>query len=180
MLFESTRITLRKMTVQDIEVYHKWRNDLEVMQSTAPILDVYHIEETEEFVTQVILGSHSSKCYIIVDKESKKPIGITSLINIDNKNRNAECIIDIGDKESWGKGYGAEAMKLLLDFGFLEMNLHRIYLRVFSFNSRAIKLYEKLGFQQEGKSRESIFRNGKWHDIIHMSIMQNEYAEKIK
>lgn len=71
-------------------------------------------------------------------------------------------------------------MKLILDFGFLEMNLHRIYLRVFSFNSRAIKLYEKLGFQQEGKSRESIFRNGKWHDIIHMSIMQNEYAEKIK
>jgi RimJ/RimL family protein N-acetyltransferase len=46
MLFESTRITLRKMTVQDIEVYHKWRNDLEVMQSTAPMLDVYHIEES--------------------------------------------------------------------------------------------------------------------------------------
>ena len=180
MLFESTRITLRKMTVHDTEVYHKWRNDIEVMQSTAPMLDVYHIEETEEFVKQVILGSHSSKCYMIVDKESKKPIGITSLINIDYKNRNAECIIDIGDKKSWGKGYGAEAMKLLLDFGFLEMNLHRISLRVFSFNNRAINLYEKLGFQQEGKSRESIYRNGKWHDIIHMSIIQNKYVEKMK
>lgn len=177
MLFESTRITLRKMTAQDTEIYHKWRNDIEVMQSTAPLLDVYHIEDTEEFVTKVILGSHSSKSYIISDKESKKPIGITSLINIDYKNRNAECIIDIGDKEAWGKGYGTEAMKLLLDFGFLEMNLHRICLRVFSFNSRALKLYEKLGFLQEGKSRESIFRDGKWHDIVHMSILQNEYLK---
>jgi len=168
------------MTAQDTEIYHKWRNDIDVMQTTAPLLDVYHIEETEEFVNQVILGSQSSKSYIIVEKESKKPIGITSLINIDYKNRNAECIIDIGDKESWGKGYGAETMKLLLDLGFLEMNLHRISLRVFSFNSRAIKLYEKLGFQQEGRSRESIFRDGKWHDIIHMSILQSEYAEKMR
>lgn len=180
MLFESTRIILRKMTAQDTEIYHKWRNDIDVMQTTAPFLDVYHIEETEEFVNQVILRSQSSKSYIIVEKEYKKPIGITSLINIDYKNRNAEYIIDIGDKEAWGKGYGAEAMKLLLDLGFLEMNLHRISLRVFSFNSRAIKLYEKLGFQQEGRSRESIFRDGKWHDIIHMSILQSEYAEKMR
>lgn len=180
MLFESTRIVLRKMTAQDTEIYHKWRNDIDVMQTTAPLLDVYHIEETEEFVQQVILGSQSSKSYIIVEKELKKPIGITSLINIDYKNRNAECIIDIGDKKAWGKGYGVEAMKLLLDLGFLEINLHRISLRVFSFNSRAIKLYEKLGFQQEGRSRESIFRDGKWHDIIHMSILQSEYAEKMR
>lgn len=180
MLFESARIVLRKMTTQDTEIYHKWRNDLDVMQTTAPILDVYHIEETEEFVHQVILGSQSSKSYIIIEKVSKKPIGITSFVNMDYKNRNAECIIDIGDKEAWGKGYGAEAMKLLLDYGFLEMNLHRISLRVFSFNGRAIKLYETLGFQQEGRSRESIFRDGKWHDIIHMSILQSEYIEKIR
>lgn len=180
MLFESDRIILRKMTSEDTELYHQWRNDIEVMQSTAPLLDVYNIKETEEFVTHVILGSHFSKSYIIVEKESKKPIGVTSLINIDYKNRNAECIIDIGDKEAWGKGYGAEVMKLLLDFGFLEMNLHRIFLRVFSFNDRAIKLYEKLGFQQEGKLRESIFRGGQWHDILHMSILENEYAEKRK
>ncbi|WMM26226.1 GNAT family protein [Tissierella sp. MB52-C2] len=180
MLFESDRIILRKMTSEDTELYHQWRNDIEVMQSTAPLLDVYNIKETEEFVTHVILGSHFSKSYIIVEKKSKKPIGVTSLINIDYKNRNAECIIDIGDKEAWGKGYGAEAMKLLLDFSFLEMNLHRIFLRVFSFNDRAIKLYEKLGFQQEGKLRETIFRGGQWHDILHMSILENEYAEKRK
>ena len=178
MLFESTRIILRKMTAQDTEIYHEWRNDTEVMQTTAPFLDVYNIRETEEFVNQVILGSQFSKSYIIVEKESNKAIGIASLINIDYKNRNAECIIDIGDKEVWGKGYGTETMKLILEFGFLEMNLHRIFLRVFSFNSRAIKLYEKLGFQQEGRSREGFFREGKWHDIIHMSILQKEYVDR--
>ncbi len=133
MLFETERIVLRKMTAQDIEIYHTWRNDTGVMQTTAPLLDVYRMEETEEFVQQRILGSRSSKCYIILEKQTNKPIGITSLINIDPKNQNAECIIDIGEKEVWGKGYGSEAMKLLLDFGFLEMNLHRISLRVFSF-----------------------------------------------
>lgn len=179
MLFESERIILRKMTAQDAEVYHKWRNDIDVMQTTAPLLDVYTIEETEKFVNQIISGS-SSKSYIIVEKQSKKPIGVTSLIKIDYKNRNAECIIDIGEKDAWGKGYGAEAMKLLLDYGFMELNLHRIYLRVFSFNSRAIKLYEKVGFKQEGISREAIFRNGAWHDIIHMAVLQSEYFGKIK
>jgi len=178
MLFESDRIILRKMTAQDAAVYHKWRNDIDVMQTTAPLLDVYTIEETEDFVNKTILGSSSSKCYLIVDKQSDKPIGITSLIKIDYKNGNAECIIDIGEKEVWGKGYGSEAMKLLLDYGFQEMNLHRIYLRVFSFNSRAIKLYEKLGFKQEGISREAIFRYGAWHDIIHMAILQSEYLNK--
>ena len=178
MLFESNKIFLRKVTTADTELYHGWRNDVNVTQFTAQLVDVYNIKETEDFVTNVILGPLTSKSYMIVEKKSGKSIGITSLVHIDYKNRNAECIIDIGDKESWGKGYGTEALKLLLDFGFLELNLHRVSLRVFSFNGRAIKLYEKLGFQQEGKSRESIFRNGRWHDIIHMSILQNEYIEE--
>lgn len=175
MLFESSKIFLRKMMSDDVELYHAWRNDIDVMKSTAPFLDNYHLEETREFVNQVILGSQFSKSYIIVEKESNTPIGITSLINIDYKNRNAEFIIDIGDKNFWGKGYGTEAMKLILDYSFLEMNLHRISLRVFSFNNKAIKLYEKMGFKCEGRSRESIFREGKWHDIIHMGILQSEY-----
>ncbi|KNF09030.1 acetyltransferase, ribosomal protein N-acetylase [Gottschalkia purinilytica] len=176
MLFESSRIVLKKMTSSYAELYHSWRNNIEIMQSTNPLLDVYDLDETKEFINQVILGSHSSKSYIIVEKKSDTPIGITSLINIDYKNRNAECIIDIGEKDYWGKGYGTEALKLLLDYAFLEMNLHRVSLRVFSFNNNAIKLYEKLGFKYEGSSRQSLFREGTWHDIIHMGILQDEYV----
>ncbi|MEK4300405.1 GNAT family protein [Oceanobacillus sp. FSL W8-0428] len=178
MLFESRRVKLRKITKDDTELYHKWRNDVEVMHSTSPSLDVYPKKATEEFVEYAILGSDTSKGYILVDKKSETSIGIVSLINMDYKNRNAECIIDIGEKEYWGKGYGKEGLLLLLDYAFYELNLHRVSLRVFSFNERAIHLYKKIGFELEGKSRQTLFRDGKWHDIIHMGILQEEYFVK--
>ncbi|TCJ03573.1 GNAT family N-acetyltransferase [Cytobacillus praedii] len=163
------------MVSEDAELYHSWRNDMEVMVSTNPSLDLYTLQDTKEFVENVVLSSSSSKSYIIIEKELSKPIGITSLINIDYKNRNAECIIDIGEKDFWGKGYAKEALKLLLDFAFQEMNLHRVSLKVFSFNEKAINLYAKIGFKHEGVSRHSLFRNGHWHDIFHMGILQSEF-----
>ena len=175
MLFQSERIYLRKMTSEDVDVYHKWRNDVEVMRTTSPSMDVFTWDDTNGFVNQVILHASTSKSYMIVDSQTNRPIGITFLIQIDLKNRNAECIIDIGEKEYWGKGHGGEALKLLLDYAFLEMNLHRVSLRVFSFNEKAIKLYERLGFKQEGISRQFLFREGKWHDLVHMGILQQEY-----
>ncbi|CAH0121751.1 GNAT family N-acetyltransferase [Paenibacillus sp. CECT 9249] len=178
MLFETDRIKFRKMTAEDAELYHSWRNDMEVMQTTSPLLDMHTLETTRDFVNHVILGSDSAKSYMIVDKASGAPIGVTSLTHIDYKNRNAECILDIGAKRHWGKGYGTEALRLLLDYAFLEMNLHRVSLCVFSFNERAVKLYEKIGFKQEGITRQSLFRNGGWHDLIHMGILQTEYARQ--
>lgn len=178
MLFESERIRLRKMTKEDTGLYHRWRNDVEVMHSTSPFLDIYPMKATEDFVEYAILGSETSKGYIMVDKKKETSIGVVSLINMDYKNRNAECIIDIGEKEYWGKGYGGEALKLLLDYAFYELNLHRVSLRVFSFNERAIHLYKKIGFELEGKSRQTLFRDGKWYDIIHMGILQEEYFGK--
>ncbi|MGR3205007.1 GNAT family N-acetyltransferase [Bacillus glycinifermentans] len=178
MLFESSKVRLRKVTTEDTELYHTWRNDMEVMRNTNPSLDIYTIEATRDFVERVILGSNTAKGYMILEKESEKPIGITSLMNIDAKNRNAECMIDIGEKDFWGKGYGSEALILLLNYAFLEMNLHRVYLRVFSFNKKAIRLYEKLGFSHEGTSREALFREGVWHDIVHMGLLQGEYFKQ--
>ncbi|WP_263706472.1 GNAT family N-acetyltransferase [Shouchella tritolerans] len=180
MLFESAKVKLRKVTIDDAELYHTWRNDMEVMRNTSPSLDIYTIEATRGFVEQVILGSNTAKSYMIIEKENEKPIGITTLINIDDKNRNAECIIDIGEKDFWGKGYGREALTLLLNYSFLEMNLHRVYLRVFSFNKKAIRLYEKLGFRHEGTSREALFREGVWHDIVQMGLLQGEYFKEQK
>ncbi|MBG9773944.1 GNAT family protein [Brevibacillus laterosporus] len=176
MLFQSARIYLRKMTADDVTIYHTWRNDMEVMRTTNPSIDLCTLDSTQEFVNQVILGSSTSKSYMIIDKGSETPIGIVSLIQIDYKNRNAECIIDIGEKAYWGKGYGMEALKLLLDYAFLELNLHRVSLRVFSFNKKAIALYERMGFKHEGISREYIFRDGKWSDVFHMGILQREYV----
>src|SRR5690625_2219724 len=116
------------------------------MQSTSHTLDIYPLEATKKFVENVMLGSHAAKSYIMVERENEMPIGVLSLINIDFKNRNTECIIDIGEKEYWGKGYGKEGLKLLLDFAFYEMNLHRVSLIVFSFNVWAYSLYNYILF----------------------------------
>ncbi|WP_042403852.1 GNAT family N-acetyltransferase [Geomicrobium sp. JCM 19037] len=175
-MLKSERVRLRKMTEGDAKQYHRWRNDLDVMKTTNPYLDVYTLEETEQFVKQVMLGSSHSKSYIIVDRVSNEAIGVTSLIGIDMKNRNAECIIDIGDKDYWGKGYGREAFGLLLAYSFLEMNLHRLHLQVFEFNTAALQLYEKLGFTREGIKREAVYRNGEYFDIVQMSLLKRDYS----
>lgn len=173
-MFENNKIKLRKLSVGDYSTYHDWRNDIEVMQSTSPQLDIYTLEETEQFIS-MIASQSNAKGYMIEYKETKKTVGIVSLINIDYKNRSAECIIDIGSKDMWGKGIGTDAMSLILEFAFSELNLHRVYLQVFDFNKRAINLYEKIGFTHDGKFREALYRTGKWHDIVIMSILKNEY-----
>lgn len=172
MLFNGERLRLRKMSMEDVPVYHQWRNDMEVMHFTNPALDVFTYSDTENFV-QTIIESNHAKSYIIEERESDKPIGITALTNLDYENRNAECIIDIGDKNYWGKGFGREAFQLLLDYAFQEMNLHKVYLRVFSFNERAIRLYQKLGFQTEGELKEQVYRNGSWHGIVYMGLLKS-------
>ncbi|MBD7984291.1 GNAT family N-acetyltransferase [Sporosarcina sp. Sa2YVA2] len=174
MLFIGERVRLRKLSSEDAGTYHEWRNDLEVMHYTSPSLDVFTLADTESFITS-IAESTTSKSYIIEEIKTGKPIGITSLINIDFTNRNAECIIDIGDKDYWSKGFGREAFQLLLEFAFKELNLHKVVLRVFSFNERAIKLYQKLSFEEEGRLKEQLYRNGAWHDVVLMGLLKRKY-----
>ncbi|MFC4619326.1 GNAT family N-acetyltransferase [Camelliibacillus cellulosilyticus] len=177
MLFHGTLVRLRKMTLDDAKRYHEWRNDPELTQFTYPTIDAYSLADTEKFVEQ-ITQSANSKTYFIEENQHGKPIGITSLIEIDWANRHAEGVIDIGDKNYWGKGYGTEALGLLLELAFCELNLHRISLRVFSFNERAIKSYQKLGFVIEGVQKEVIFRNGEWHDVHFMGLLQRHYLSQ--
>ncbi|GGF13789.1 acetyltransferase [Halobacillus andaensis] len=173
-MFKGERIKLRKLAETDIETYHSWRNNEEVMRYTNPSLDKYTFSETQEFVEK-ITQSPTSKSYMIELIQSRKPLGITSLINIDYKNRNAECIIDIGEHEYWGNGYGKEALQLLIKYSFVELNLHKVYLRVFSFNDRAISLYEKMGFRIEGEQIDQLFRDGEWHNVVLMAIFQKDF-----
>jgi RimJ/RimL family protein N-acetyltransferase len=88
--------------------------------------------------------------------------------------------IGIGERQYWGKGYGSEATRLALKFAFHEINLHRVQLTVFSYNTRAIKLYEKLGFQREGVFREFLHRDGQRHDMLLYSLLRREWEESLK
>ncbi|PJF44100.1 MAG: N-acetyltransferase, partial [Phototrophicales bacterium] len=95
----------------------------------------------------------------------------------DLRNRSSEVGISIGQPSYWDQGYGTDAMRVLLRYGFYEINLHRIELKVYSFNERAIRSYEKLGFQKEVVARQAIFRDGQYHDVIIMGLLRSEWRD---
>lgn len=164
---------LRPIDADDIDQFVTWLNDEEVRQYLSIATPFNNIREREwvdnlyKDNSNIILG--------IVVKESNKHIGNIGLHKISTINRHAELGIFIGDKDSWSKGYGTEAIKLIVDYGFNQLNLHRIYLEVLDFNKRAERSYEKAGFNKEGTNREHIFKNGKYCDLHIMSILRTEW-----
>jgi len=90
-----------------------------------------------------------------------------------------DCFVGIGlgDREYWGKGYGTDAMKVILRYAFLELNLERVSLDVFEYNPRGMRSYEKVGFSIEGRQRGMILREGRRWDVIYMGILKEEWLE---
>ena len=108
---------------------------------------------------------------------SDRVIGEGGFLRIYHPWRSSDISIILGEKSAWGKGYGSEAMALMLDYGFGHLNLHRISLGVFDFNEAAIRFYEKTGFKREGVQRGGYYYDSAYHDIILMSILEDEYRE---
>jgi len=97
-------------------------------------------------------------------------------INLDHINRTAEVGIFIGEKSCWNKGYGEEAMRLLLDYAFNILNLESIMLNVYAFNTRAIRCYRKIGFKEIGRRRRARRIQGTSYDIIYMDLLAEEFS----
>jgi RimJ/RimL family protein N-acetyltransferase len=83
--------------------------------------------------------------------------------------------IGIGEREYWGKGYGKDAMRIMLRYAFMELNLHRVSLNVYEYNPRAIRSYEKAGFTVEGRQRQALNRDGRRWDMIYMGSLREEW-----
>jgi len=88
--------------------------------------------------------------------------------------------LSIGERDLWGKGFGTQAMNLVLEFAFTEVNLCRVTLTVFEYNPRAIRSYEKAGFRHEGRLRGLLSREGKRWDVLYMGILREEWQEHNK
>lgn len=105
-------------------------------------------------------------------------IGTARLHSFDLHNRRARYAVGIFDPAYWGQGIGTEVTRLVLQFAFEELHLHRVDLRVLAYNTRAIRAYEKAGFVQEGIEREGALINGRWESDVWMSILEQEYAAR--
>lgn len=102
-------------------------------------------------------------------------IGFVVLFNLKWGNQSAEMAIGIGDKSYHGKGYGQDALKLILNYAFNELNLHRVSLTVMDYNLPAIKAYERVGFVREGTHRQAVQRQGKRYDLLLYGILRDEF-----
>jgi RimJ/RimL family protein N-acetyltransferase len=85
--------------------------------------------------------------------------------------------ISIGERDYWSKGYGTDAMRLIVQYGFIELNLHRISLGLHAYNERALKTYQKVGFKMEGRMRGEGLRDGVRYDSLWMGILREEWME---
>lgn len=172
-MYCNENIKLVPFTKEYLEKYHSWRNDMDIMQFDQPGF-LYPISYDEAASWHEKINSYNnSHSFIIKDKKSDEAIGICAFMNMDYKNRNVELSIVLGEKKFWGKGYGKQVMDLMIKLGFEEFNMHKLILRVMSFNDRAIRLYEKLGFEKEGTLKETIYRNGKYFDTIYFGLLKN-------
>jgi len=115
--------------------------------------------------------------FLIRTLEEDLTIGLIGLDGIQWVHGDAWVGIGLGEREYWGKGYGTDAMRILLRYAFEELNLHRLSLSVFEYNSRAIRSYEKVGFVIEGRARQFLNRDRRRYDMIFMGILRDEWKE---
>jgi RimJ/RimL family protein N-acetyltransferase len=103
-------------------------------------------------------------------------IGSCGLMEIQWQARHALLGIAVGDPSYWGRGYGSDAVRVLLRYAFMELNLNRVALEVYAYNARAIAAYRKVGFNEEGRLRQALYRDGSYHDIVAMAVLRREWA----
>ncbi len=169
------RTRLRAMEREDIPTFARWFNDPEVRRYLLMYEPMSRVKEERWF--EETLNSRGEFLYTI-DAETKDgwvTIGNVGLHRVDWKNRTATLGIVLGEKTYWGRGYGTDAVRTMLRFAFHELNLHRVELETFSFNPRAWRCYERLGFRHEGTRREALHREGRYHDVHTMGILREEF-----
>ncbi len=168
------RINLRPVEKEDVPDLERWINDEEVRRNLLVFLPMNKTDE-EAWVVNLSKNKGTDILMIIVAKN--KSIGSVGINKISLNNRTAEIGINIGEKHCWNKGYGTEAIMLLLRYAFNTLNLRKICLEVLAFNKRAIACYKKCGFEEEGLLKKQFFRDGVYHDAVLMAIFAAHWKQ---
>lgn len=165
------RLYLSPMNIDDAVPYTKWMNDSSVTDNLGGSGRNISLDAEEKALVRMANEGHN---YAIVLREDDTLIGNISLMNINTINRSATLGIFIGDQHMRGKGYGREAIDLILRYGFLTLNLHNIMLEVHADNEAGIRCYQKAGFKECGRRRDACYKNGHYVDLIQMDILDSE------
>ena len=180
-IFKGNLVRLSAMDSEEVgKAFSSLGRDSELMRlmDTGPTL-LHSAKATTKFLEKIIEDdSPANHFFSIRALDDNRLLGDINIDVINNwGSRDSFVGIGIYKREDWGKGYGTEAMKLILQFGFIELNLRRITLTVFEYNPRAIRSYEKCGFQVEGRMRGRIIKDNKRWDVLLMGILRDEWKE---
>ena len=159
------------MNTGDTEIYTKWLNDENVAANIGQYRKVVSLATEQKYLDNAASGGQN---YAIVLLDGDKLIGNISLFDENAVDRTATLGLFIGDEENRNKGYGAEAIRLLISYGFMTLNLINIMLTVNSDNMRAIACYKKAGFRDIGRRRNTVYKDGRSVDLIYMDIIKDE------
>ncbi len=167
------RVYLRPLSRDDLTYIQKWSNDPEIRGLIGEVRPMSWTK-VEEFYERA-KNDDQRVWFIIVLQENDRVIGEAGLLRMFPAWRTTDLSIIIGEKETWGKGYGTEAINLLLDYAFGYLNFHRVAIGVVGFNEAALGFYEKVGFRKEGVQREGYYYNHAYYDFVMMSILEDAY-----
>ncbi|PDY78981.1 GNAT family N-acetyltransferase [Bacillus cereus] len=176
-LFQDKTIKLSAVRETDAKEMAKWQEDSEYLRNVDT--DLACPQSLHEISNDGLFKGRRSNSisFMLRTVQDERLIGFVAIHGIEWNNRTGLLAIGIGDANDRGKGYGREAIQLILKYAFYELNLHRIGLDVISYNKSAIALYKKMGFQMEGCMREAVQRDGKCFDRIIMGILRDEWIE---
>jgi len=158
-----------------LELYKDWFNDLEVNQFVSNFGTVLTTEAEENWYKSQAESDEAT--FTIHYLPDDKPIGNCGIHNVHQENDHAEMGIVLGEKEYWDRGLGTEAVRLITDYGFTALSLHGISLWVKSYNKRAIRVYEKVGYQESGRMRDFYKVDGEYYDQVLMDVLREEFYE---
>ena len=171
------RIDLVAQLSKWAEIYAKWHNNPKVRQYARHEFPTSLEEVKKWFENPPDRGVREFIVFVIYHKLDKRPIGDIGLNHINWVNRNANIFAEIGEPEYWGKGIVGEAAKLMINYGFSELNLHKIHASVYNPNERSLRAAEKLGFKKEGVLKEHLYVDGEYVDNHKFSLLKKEWME---
>jgi RimJ/RimL family protein N-acetyltransferase len=175
-MLKGKNIYLRLLEKDDLPLRVKWINDKETNRTLGFDLPI-SLAKTQVWF-QNTLTDNSKINFAIVDIETDKVIGMTGLINIDYKNKNAEYYITIGEREYLGKKLPDEITSLMLYYAFDQINLFKVYLHTFDNNIKAKHVYIRNGFIQEGVFRQHKWKDGRFIDLVYFGILKEEWEKR--
>jgi RimJ/RimL family protein N-acetyltransferase len=171
------KVALGPQSSDHVPLITRWVNDFEVALYSGDALKPTAVElhQAEHEKASKEWQSHRVG-FTIYERATMRPIGLTGWRHIQGANRTADYAIFIGEKDCWGKGYGTETTRLMLEYAFTVLNLHSVFLTTSAFNERAMGAYRRAGFREVGRRREALRFGDRIYDEVFMDCLAAEFT----